>query len=291
MKRNLKVFKTEEGRQKIRNHYRKLLGSVDFEYQERYVDTRFGKTYVLETGDPEQPAVILIHGSCSSSAMWFADIPALAEQYHAYSLDIVGDAGNSEANRLDQSTDEFTEWLADVFDGLKIERATLIGNSLGGWISLKFAAGFPDRIDKLVLIAPSGIVPSKASFVFKTILYLMLGERGRVAISRMIFGKDDIPDEVLYFTSMIGENFNPLTGALPPLTDDQMRRLTMPLLYIAGDKDALIDTGKSVKKLNKMVPGAKIQVIENNGHVVLDSLKWVIPFLKTGNPIPERRIV
>jgi len=79
---------------------------------------------------------------------------------------------------------------------------------------------------------------------------------------------------------MIWENFNPLTGALPSLTDDQMKKLTMPLIYIAGENDAVTDTGKSVKKLNKMVPGAKIQVIENNGHVVYDTMNWVIPFLK-----------
>lgn len=280
MKKDFIVFKTDEGRRKILSYYSKLLGSVNFAYQERYVDTKFGKTYVLEAGDPEKPTVVLIHGSCSSSAAWFRDIPILAEQYHVYSVDIVGDAGNSEENRLDQSTDEFADWLKDVFDGLGIKKAILIGNSLGGWISLKFAAGFPERVDKLVLIAPSGIVPTKVSFVLKTILYLMSGEKGRNAISRMIFGKDDVPEEVLYFTSMIGENFNPLTGALPSLTDDQMKKLTMPLLYIAGENDAVIDTGKSVKKLNKVVPGAKIQVIENNGHVVLDTMKWVLPFLK-----------
>ncbi len=62
-----------------------------------------------------------------------------------------------------------------------------------------------------------------------------------------------------------------------------MKKLTMPLLYIAGENDAVIDTGKSVKKLNKLVPSAKIQVIENNGHVVLDTMKWVIPFLPSQN--------
>lgn len=279
MKENFKVFKTEEGRRKILSYYSKLLGEVGFTYRERYVDTAFGKTYVLESGNPDKPPVVLIHGSCSNSAAWFRDIPVLAEHYHVYSVDVVGDAGSSEENRLDQFTNEFTDWLKGVFDGLGIEKAFLMGNSLGGWISLKFAAAYPDRVAKLALIAPAGIAPTKGSFVFKSLIYLMAGEKGRNAISRMIFGKDDIPGEVLYFINMIADNFNPLTGALPSLTDDQMKKLTMPLLYIAGENDAVIDTGKSVKRLKKMIPGASIHVIKNNGHVILDSLQWAMPFL------------
>ncbi len=280
MKKDFKVFKTEEGRRKILGYYGKLLDAVPFDYRERYVNTGFGKTYVLEAGTPGTPPVVLIHGSCSSSAAWFGDIPVMAEQYHVFSIDIVGDAGNSEENRLDPKTDEFERWLKDVFDGLAIDQAILIGNSLGGWISLRFAVSNPDRVTKLVLIAPGGIVPTKASFVFRTIFYMMLGERGRRAMNRMIFGNDSIPEEVSVFTKMIGENFNPLTGALPHLTDDELGKLSLPLFYIAGENDATADVGKAVKRLKKTVPGADIRVIENNGHVVYDTMKWVMPLIK-----------
>ena len=146
---------------------------------EIYVNTAFSMTYVLEAGDPEKPPVVLIHGSCSNSAAWFGDIPVLSEDYHVFSVDIVGDAGNSEENRLDQKTEEFENWLKEVLDGLGIDKAVLIGNSLGAWISLRFAAAYPEKAEKLVLIAPSGITPTNASFVAKTILYLMLGRQGQ----------------------------------------------------------------------------------------------------------------
>lgn len=279
MKKDFKVFKTDEGRRRILSSYSRLLGEAGFTYREKYVDTAFGKTYVLESGDPNNPPAVLIHGPCSNSAAWFRDIPVLAAHYHVYSVDIVGDAGNSEENRLDQFTDEFSDWLKGVFDGLGIEKAVLMGNSLGGWISLRFAAAFPEQVEKLVLIAPAGIAPTKASFVFKAILYLMAGEKGRNAISNMIFGKDDTPEEVRHFISLISDNFNPLTGSLPSLTNAQMKRLTMPLLYIAGENDAVIATEKSVKRLNQMIPGASIHVIKNKGHVILDAMQWVMPFL------------
>lgn len=279
MKKDFKVFKSEEGRRKILSFYSKSLGTVNFNYRERYVDTAFGKTYVLEAGDPEKQPVVLIHGSCSNSAAWYGDIPVLAEQYHVFSVDIVGDAGNSEESRLDQRTDEFENWLKDVVDGLGIGKAVLIGNSLGAWISLKFTAAYPEKVEKLVLIAPSGIAPTSASFVVKTILYLMMGKRGRDALNKMIFGKDEIPEAVREFTRLIGESFNPLTGAMPVLSDDQMRSLIMPLLFIAGENDALTNAVKAAERLRKLIPSAEIHIIENNSHVIYDAKRWMLPFL------------
>lgn len=279
MKKDFKVFKSEEGRRKILSFYGRSLGTVGFSYRERYVDTAFGKTYVLEAGDPEKQPVLLIHGSCSNSAAWFGDIPVLAEQYHVFSVDIVGDAGNSEESRLDQTTDEFETWLKDVVDGLGIGKAILIGNSLGAWISLKFAAAHPGKVEKLVLIAPSGIVPTSLSFVGKTILYLMMGEKGRDALNRMIFGMDEIPQEVKNFTRLIGENFNPLTGAMPTLPDEEMRKLTMPLLFVAGENDTLTNAAKAAGRLRRLIPSAEIHIMKNNSHAIFDAKPWILPFL------------
>ena len=279
MKKDFPVFKSEEGRRLILSHSSRLLASAGFCYHERYIPTSFGRTYVLEAGDPEKPAAVLVHGSCSSSISWLGDIPALLDQYHVFAVDIVGDAGNSEENRLDQHTEEFPKWLKEVLEGLDIREAVLIGNSLGGWISLQFASRFPERTSKLVLIAASGIVSVKPSFIMKTLLCLMMGRKGRAAISRMIFGPGEIPQEVEAFTSMIGEHFNPLTGALPFLTDEQMLRLTMPVIYIAGANDATIDTIKAAQRLRRLIPSAETYIIEDCSHVIYDAKPWYLPFL------------
>jgi pimeloyl-ACP methyl ester carboxylesterase len=130
MKRDFKVFKSKEGRHRILSYYGGLLDAVSFSYRERYVGTAFGKTYVLEAGETDKPAVVLLHGSCSNSAAWYGDIPVLSERYHVFSIDIVGDAGNSEESRLDQKTEEFESWLKEVLDGLGIEKAVLLRRAL-----------------------------------------------------------------------------------------------------------------------------------------------------------------
>ncbi len=75
---------------------------------------------MLEAGKVENPAVILLHGSCSNSAAWLGDIPTLADKFHVFAVDILGEAGNSEEYRLDIDSDQYPQWLAELLDLLSI---------------------------------------------------------------------------------------------------------------------------------------------------------------------------
>lgn len=162
----ISVFKSDEGRDKIRGYYNKILSF--FPVIQRYVDTSYGKTFVLEAGTDGNPVIFLLHGSCSNSAAWLGDIPLLAMQYHVFAVDLLGEAGNSEENRLDFNSDEYPLWLKEVMDLLGVEQSIIIGNSLGGWLALHLAAAFPKRTRALVLIAPSGLILPKQSFLDQT---------------------------------------------------------------------------------------------------------------------------
>lgn len=106
------VFKTEEGRNKIRSHYNQILSVIPL--PQRYVDTSFGKTFLLEAGNPENPTIVLLHGSCSNCAAWLGDIPALSERFHVIAVDIPGEPGNSEENRLDIHSNDYPRWLNEL---------------------------------------------------------------------------------------------------------------------------------------------------------------------------------
>ena len=128
------VFKTEAGRDKVRAYYNRVLDQ--FPFGRRYVETTFGQTFMLTAGDESNLPIILLHGSCSNSAFWFPEIMALSNNFRVYAVDIVGEAGNSEEYRPDLSSEAFALWMKDVLDALGLERAVLIGNSLGGWMAL-----------------------------------------------------------------------------------------------------------------------------------------------------------
>lgn len=97
--------------------------------------------------------------------MWAGDVAAYSRQYRVYAVDLPGEPGKSAPNRPAWDGPAYAEWLEDVLDALKIEKATLLGLSQGGWAALKFAVYQPQRVEKLVLLNPAGIAPDKLSFV------------------------------------------------------------------------------------------------------------------------------
>ena len=273
------VFKSKEGRQRIFDQYNRLLSACDFKYREQYVDTSYGSTYILESGPHNLPQLLLFHGSTSNSAAWFADIKELAQYFHVFSIDLIGDAGHSAEIRLNMKSDGYAMWIRELFEKLGIQKASIMGNSLGAWMCLKFATIFPEKVERIVLLAASGIAPVRPSFVFRLILYSLRGGKGGQAITRMVYGKDQIPQEVIDYLNVLSENYAPYTGEVPVLSNSDMARLVMPVMYIAGEDDQLTNAPKCAIRLKKLLPHPTVYVLKNTGHVIYNVLDKVIPFL------------
>ena len=277
---NNSVFKTEAGRDKIRSYYNRVLGQ--FPFGQQYVDTAFGRTFILTAGRESNPPVILLHGSCSNSAFWFPEMMALSKHFRVYAVDIIGEAGNSEEYRPDLSSDAFALWMKDVLDALGLKKTILIGNSLGGWMALKFATAYPERVSRLILIASAGLAQIRPQFLSN------VGQTrqadGTVPVNPDIIGEQSIPKEVLDFINLIVENYNPIQN-LPVYADGQLQRLNMPVLFIDGVEDAIIDAEKSAQRLTGLVPSAIIHLLPGCGHVVTHSLEYIVPFLMKIHPV------
>lgn len=270
------VFKSTEGREKIRAYYNNILGF--FPFRQRFVDTSFGKTFVLEAGNPVGQTVVFLHGSCSNSAAWLGDMAVMAGSYHVCAVDMPGEPGNSEDNRLDFESGEYPRWLKEALDSLEIEKAVLIGNSMGGWLALHFGASFPTRTSALVLLAPSGIVQPRQSFMDKIADISSKPDVAR-SVNDDVMGGVTIPKEVIEFMALVMENFVPYTGTLPVLTDGQMLTLKMPVLYIAGTADVTMDVEKASQRLLGLVPHATVS-LNDGAHVIVSSADKAIPFLE-----------
>ncbi len=270
------IFKSEESRDKIRARYNEILSA--FPFKQLYAETTFGKTFVLESGVSENPALILLHGSCSNSASWLGEISMLSTMFHVLAVDIIGEAGNSAENRPDLNQDSYADWLKEVLEAFAIKKAVFIGNSLGSWMALKFSVKYPDCVSKLILIAPPGLSAQNADFLRK-------GKNAELQNDSLSWDDsvgNEIPKEVEEYINLIIGGYNPITEELPVFSDEQIMRLAMPILFIAGKCDVMFDTVYASQRLSKLIPDTKIHMLENTGHVVLNALEYIIPFLEEG---------
>jgi len=102
------------------------------------------------------PAVVLVHGLAGSSTTWQEVLPALADRYTVLAPDLLGH-GESAKPRGDYSLGAYASGLRDLMVALGVEHATFVGHSLGGGVALQLAYQFPERCERLVLVASGGL--------------------------------------------------------------------------------------------------------------------------------------
>lgn len=270
------VYRSAENRDHFRTRYQAFLDAMPF--TQRRIDTPFGETFLLEAGGDDRPAVLLLHGSCSNSAFWFSDILALMGEYHVFAVDIPGEAGNSAEYRLGLETDEYALWLGSVLDVLGLPAASIAGNSLGGWTALKFATAFPARVKTLMLFASGGLANANERLLERAAAADRSGSAD-VLDSGAADGAV-LPPEILEFLNLIFESYAPIAVPLPLLPAGQLARLTMPVLYVAGTDDSLLDSLSGEAALRQSVPHAKTHLLPGVGHVIMNPSFWMLPFLR-----------
>lgn len=125
----------------------------------RDVQLHGSRVQVAMAGDG--PAVVLLHGTLGSLDTWDQVLPALATDHQVLAPDLRGH-GQSTGGPGDYSLGAHASGLRDLLDVLDIDRATVVGHSLGGGIALQFAYQHPERVERLVLESSGGLGPDLA---------------------------------------------------------------------------------------------------------------------------------
>jgi pimeloyl-ACP methyl ester carboxylesterase len=275
------IYKSPEGERAVMALYDVALARWTLAHRDLVVPTCQGETFVIAAGKAEGAAVVLLHGAGSNALAWGADIGAYAESYRVFAVDLIGEPGRSAPSRPSWEGDAFAGWLSDVLDGLGIERAALVGLSQGAWAALKFAVARPDRVSTLALLSPGGIAPDRLSFLMRAVLLSPFGRRGAERMIDMVMGGRPLDPETRRALATITTHFKPRIGALPLFTDQELRRLTMPVLLLMGSRDALRDADRIVARLQPLLPRLTTTIIPEGGHALVDTTAHVLPFLAT----------
>ena len=116
----------------------------------------------------EKGAVVFIHGSGPGASGWSNfkhNVGAFQDGgYRCIVFDQWGYGKTSKPQDVDHTLDFFVDGLASLLDSLRLDRVTLVGNSLGGAVALGLSLRNPDRVEKLILMAPGGIESREVYF-------------------------------------------------------------------------------------------------------------------------------
>jgi pimeloyl-ACP methyl ester carboxylesterase len=119
----------------------------------RTLDTECGRVSTFEAGSGEP--IVLLHGLGATKAEFLPTVPALAPGFRTIAIDLPGFGDSDKPFPAAYDARMFARWVAATFDALELDRAHLLGHSMGGRVALEVGMRTPDRIDKLVLMTPS----------------------------------------------------------------------------------------------------------------------------------------
>jgi 2-succinyl-6-hydroxy-2,4-cyclohexadiene-1-carboxylate synthase len=237
---------------------------------------------ITVTGDG--PPLVLLHGFTGSNATWQTHQPALAQHYRLIAIEMLGH-GESDApsDPTRYSLEHTVADLTAILDVLKLEKAALLGYSMGGRIALHFAVNRPDRVSALLLESSSpglATIEERAARVASDHALADFIEREGLAafVERwenlpLFASQHRLPAEVQTalhrqrLTNRPSGLANSLrgagTGAQPSLWS-QLNRLTMPVLLIVGELDPKFT--QIAHQMREILPHAQLEIIPTAGH-------------------------
>lgn len=252
-----------------------------------------GHEVVYRIGGPEPaegaPVLLLIHGMAGSSGTWRAVAPTLTKRFTVIAPDLLGH-GASDKPRHDYSLGAFASGLRDLMVALKVERATVVGQSLGGGIAMQFAYQHPERIERLVLVCSGGLGP-EVSWILRSLTipgseYLMpllfpgfvrdAGDAVRRRLGSMGLRAPHIEEEWKGYASLTDpETREAFIKTLRAVIDLRGQSISahdrlyladlLPTLIVWGQKDRIIPVAHA-HHAHEAMPGSELVIFEHSGH-------------------------
>ena len=264
------------------------------------------------------PVLLLLHGLGCDHTSWDPVIGSLARRYTVIAPDLLGH-GQSAKPRADYSIGGYANAMRDLLTVLGIETVTVVGHSLGGGVAMQFAYQFPERTERMVLVAPGGIGPDVTRAVravtlpmFQQLVGLAtlpgirhVGAAALRGLSRTGISRVRDLDEV----ADIFESFrDPASraaiahvvracvdwkGQIITMADRAYLTAAMPMCVIWGKDDAVIPVSHA-EIARSIAPGADIEVVDNAGHFVHKDhperfVKLLNDFVRTTEPASHDR--
>ncbi len=236
------------------------------------------------------PPVVLIHGMVNSSRHWREVALALADRHTVIAPDLIGH-GDSATPRGDYSLGAHASSIRDLLAVLGVDRATIVGHSLGGGVAMQFFYQFPQRTERLVLVSSGGLGREVSPLLRSATLPGVSALLSLAAHPRLLSGLRRSGDRLREAGSRQGVYLQAIARALRPLEEpgartaflhtlravidvrgqrvsatDRLYLLAgMPTLIVWGERDHTIPLAHGLAA-HRAAPGSRFQTLPSAAH-------------------------
>lgn len=236
------------------------------------------KLHYLEAG--RGAPVVLLHGLGGDGSRWAPNIEPLARDFHVFALDQIG-FGESDKPLANYHTGMLAEFLVGFLKAVGVEKASLVGNSMGAGVALYTAAKFPAVVDRIVLADGGGYraapgapaaPPTPEALHRRQIQNSVTREETREFFRVLFHDKslvtDKMVDEQLALRLRAAFTITKIqeAGDRGTLSEQEVRAVRAPTLIVWGKYDELANPA-GADRLEKAIPGSKKTIINNCGHM------------------------
>jgi len=239
------------------------------------------------------PVLLLLHGFTASLHTWDGWVKALKDKYRIIRLDIVGFGLTGPSKTHTYSRDNWVQFLDKFVTRLKIERFSIAGNSLGGYIAWNYTLDYPHKVNKLILLDPIGY-PQKAPLLLNLACFPGVGDLGKIMMPRLmvklclkdVYGNQDLVTEKLvdhYFglSTLPGAREAYINifrlikaGSKKPGIGKNIKNISSPTLLMWGKKDRWVPVDLLDKWLQD-VPHAVAKLYPGVGHIPMEEKPYL----------------
>lgn len=255
-------------------------------YQTEVLDTGRFQTFYCEAGKENKDVVVFLHGSgpgANSVSNWQHVLPELANSYHVIAPDMYGFGNTKHPEVYPKSFWEWTqlrvEQLLELLDKKNIDQFNLIGNSMGGYVSLNVVMHAPDRVKKVLLMGSAGGETPPTPEIMRMIGFYKnpTYENLRNLTSWFVFDPATIQDSLEDITKIRYEmiqredirnsylhNMFPMPGE-GPIPPNALRQMKQEFLLLHGLNDRFVPKESSLKLIEHL-PNAELRLFTKCGH-------------------------
>ncbi len=268
------LFKSELGKKEVLAMYDQKLETLNIPYESIYINTTFGKTHILRTGNSTAPPLILIHGSNGHAPIALECYPNLRSKYQVFAVDVLAQPNKSAETRLSMKDESYGRWINEIITQLGVESVVLAGFSFGGLIILKTLIYYPQKIKEAFLASPAYVVngnPIRALFnIFIPMKRYMKTHKVKHIekfLSVLFTERDEF---AIKFLSKVFLHFEMDFTPVPVISKKEAQKIKTPMTIIGAAKDILFPGIKMRKRASKLFPSLKEFILLTDSKHVQD---------------------